>query len=92
MKLKVTEAMRKSMAETEARLDEAMKDPSFRAEVDAIKAQYAAMDIVEKVLRSAKRKIDAFRKNYHRDFVVTVSIDDELYRPAEFSSRELAFA
>ncbi|MBR0197888.1 MAG: hypothetical protein IJQ34_07120 [Kiritimatiellae bacterium] len=92
MKLKLTDEMKASMAATKAEMDKAMEDPSFRVEVDAIKASYAAQDLVSSALRSAKRKIDAFRKNYHRDFVVTVSIDDELYRPAELSSRELALA
>ena len=92
MRLKITDEMKKSMAETKAEMDKDMKDPSFRAEVEAIEAQYAAMELVEAILRSAKRRIALFRKNYHRDFVVSVSIDDDAFRPAEFSSRELAFA
>ena len=92
MKLKITDEMRKSMDATSAELDKAMEDPSFRAEVDAAKAQYAARELVEGLLCTARSSIEAFRRSYHRDFVVSVTIDDAAFRPTEFSSRELAFA
>ena len=92
MKLKITDEIRASMAETKARLDENMKDPGFKAEIDLIKAQYAARDLVESALRSAWRRVDAFKKNYHMDFVVSVTLDDEMFRPVMLSSREMALS
>ncbi|MBQ8125374.1 MAG: hypothetical protein IJ173_05720 [Kiritimatiellae bacterium] len=88
----MTDEVRKSMAETQAELDRAMEDPSFRAEVAAAQAQYAAMDLVESILLSAKSKINEFKKTYHKGFKVSVSIDDNLSRFPDLSPRELAFA
>ena len=52
----------------------------------------AARELVESALRSARRRVDAFKRIYHRDFIVSVALDDELFRPVEVSSREMAFA
>lgn len=41
MKLKVTKEMEESMRETDARLDDALTEPGFRAEHEKILSRYA---------------------------------------------------
>ena len=92
--MRITEEMKRSMAATKADMESAMEDPQFRADVDAERARYAVMEMVESILKSssAVRKIDSFRKNFHRDFTVSVSLEDGKPTPAYSSSREIAFA
>ena len=79
---------------TKMQLDEAMRDPGFRQECSELDARYAAMELLESLLRSKSgiRKLNSYRDNYHRDFDITVSFgtDDEDY--VRRSSRELVFA
>ena len=92
--MSITEEMKRSMAATKADMDKAMEDPSFRSEVDSARARYAAMEMVESILRSASsmRKINGFRKSFHRDFTVSVSLDDDKPAPAFSSACDMAFA
>ena len=52
MKLKLTEEMRKSIAETKRDMDIAMSDEALRGEVDGIKAEYAAQDLAKSIISS----------------------------------------
>ena len=92
--MKITEEMRKSMAATKADMDKAMEDPELRSEVDSLKAQYAVLELVESIMHSAAsmRKINVFRKNFHRDFTVSVALGGGVPSPVFQSEREMAFA
>ena len=92
--MRITEEMRRSMAATRADMDMAMKDPELRSEVDSEKAKYAVLELVESIMRSASsmRKIDSFRKSFHRDFTVSVSLGDDIPAPAFRSAQKVAFA
>ena len=48
----ITPDMRKSMAETKAQMDKLMKDPAFRAELDALDAEYKARDYARAIMRT----------------------------------------
>ena len=48
----ITPEMRRSMAATKAEMDKCMADPSFRAELDALDAEYKAQDYAQSIMRS----------------------------------------
>ena len=47
MSLKITPEIEASMQATRAEMDAAMRDPSFRAEVEELKLRYRARELVE---------------------------------------------
>lgn len=73
MKMKITPEMKTSMRETEARLDAAMKDPSFRAEHDEIVSRYAAQELVENLMTRASFARKAASYPTPRQILVSVS-------------------
>ena len=79
---------------TEAQLSEAMTDPEFRRECAEMDARYAAMELVESLLRSKSgiRKMNAYHDNYHRDFDIMVSLGENDEDSISRSSRDLVFA
>ena len=48
----VTSEMRRSMAGTKAEMDEWMKDPSFRAELEALRAEDKAQDYARSIMQT----------------------------------------
>ena len=79
---------------TEAQLSEAMTDPEFRRECAEMDARYAAMELVESLLRSKSgiRKMNAYHDNYHRDVDIMVSLGENDEDSISRSSRDLVFA
>ena len=79
---------------TQAQLDEAMHDPDFRRECSEADARYAAMELLESLLRSKAglRMMNNYHDVYHRDFNITVSFDTNDENCVRRSSRELVFA
>ena len=47
MSLKITPEIEASMRATKAEMDAAMRDPSFRAEVEEMKLRYKARELIE---------------------------------------------
>jgi len=88
------EELAKGIVMTQADMDVAMRDPSLRNEVGAVEARYAALELLESFFKTAAggRKLSAYRNSYHRDFIMTVALDDDDDAPVSVSSRELAFA
>ena len=88
------EELTKGIARTQSDMDRALRDPSVRNEVSAVEARYAALGLLEGYLKSAigGRKLNAYRNDYHRDFIVTVSLNDGDSDAVSYSSRELAYA
>jgi len=88
------EELAKGIARTQADMDAALRDASFRNEVSAVEARYAALALVEDYMRSAAglRKLNAYRRNFRRDFVFTVALDDHDSDAVSFTTRELAHA
>ena len=70
----------------------ALRDASLRNEVSAVEARYAALGLIEDFMRSAagSRKLSAYRDSYHRDFIFTVSLDEQDKTPVSCTTRELA--
>ena len=79
---------------TKAQLSEAMTDPEFRRECVEMDARYAAMELVESLLRSKSgiRKMNAYHDSYHRDFDIVVSLGKNDENCIIRSSRDFAFA
>ena len=48
----ITPEMRRSMAKTKAEMDKCMADPSFRAELSALDAEYKAQDYAHSIMRT----------------------------------------
>ena len=69
-------------------------DYAVRDEVEAVSARYAALEMLESLFKTASgaKKLSRFRDNYHRDFIVSVSLAEDDEMPVSCSSRELAFA
>jgi len=82
----------KGIALTQSDMDAALCDASFRNEVNAVEARYAALELIEDFMRSAagSRKLSAYRNNYHRDFIFTVTLDAQDQSPVSCTTRELA--
>jgi hypothetical protein len=89
-----TEEVARGIARTQSDMDRVLRNPSVRNEVSAVEARYAALAILEDFMKSAAggRKLSAYRNDYHRDFIVTVSLNDSDSDSVSYSSRELAFA
>jgi len=88
------EDLAKGIARTQSDMDRALRDPSVRNDVGAVEARYAALEMLEGFLKSAagERKLNAYRNDYHRDFIVTVSLSDSDQEPVSCFSHELTFA
>jgi len=88
------EELARGIARTQSDMDVAMRDPSLRNEVGAVEARYAALELLESFFKTAagERKLSAYRSNYHRDFIMTVALNDRDDAPVSVSSRELTFA
>ena len=86
------EELAKGIARTQSDMDVALRDASLRNEVNAVEARYAALGLIEDFMRSAagSRKLSAYRDSYHRDFIFTVSLDDQDKTPVSCTTRELA--
>ena len=86
------EELAKGIARTQSNMDVALRDASLRNEVSAVEARYAALGLIEDFMRSAtgSRKLSAYRDSYHRDFIFTVSLDDQDKTPVSCTTRELA--
>ena len=86
------EELAKGIARTQSDMDVALRDASLRNEVSAVEARYAALGLIEDFMRSAagSRKLSAYRDSYHRDFIFTVSLDDQDKTPVSCTTRELA--
>ena len=89
------EEIEKSAAETNARIDARLnEDPSFRAECEEMAARYAALELLESLMRSSggRQQLSNYRKQFHRDFEVSVSFGENDPEPVSCSSSEFAFA
>ena len=86
------EELAKGIARTQSDMDVALRDASLRNEVSAVEARYAALGLIEDFMRSAagSRKLSAYRDSYHRDFILTVALDDQDKTPISCTTRELA--
>lgn len=86
------EELAKGIARTQSDMDVALRDASLRNEVSAVEARYAALGLIEDFMRSAagSRKLSAYRDSYHRDFILTVALDDQDKTPVSCTTRELA--
>ena len=86
------EELAKGIARTQSDMDVALRDPSLRNEVSAVEARYAALGLIEDFMRSAagSRKLSAYRDSYHRDFILTVALDEQDKPPVSCTTRELA--
>ena len=88
------EELERGIARTQADMNLALADDSVRDEVEAVTARYAALEMLESLFKTASgsKKLSRFRDNYHRDFIVSVSLAEDDEMPVSCSSRELAFA
>lgn len=79
---------------TRKQLEEAKKDPLFMKEVEKARAEQTAYQIVDSLMRTAmfRRKMDAYREIYHRDFDIMVSLGENDEDSISRSSRDLVFA
>ena len=86
------EELAKGIARTQSDMDVALRDASLRNEVSAVEARYAALGLIEDFMRSAagSRKLSAYRNSYHRDFILTVALDEQDKTPVSCTTRELA--
>lgn len=86
------EELAKGIARTQSDMDVALRDASLRNEVSAVEARYAALGLIEDFMRSAagSRKLSAYRDSYHRDFILTVALDEQDKTPVSCTTRELA--
>ena len=86
------EELANGIARTQSDMDVALHDASLRNEVSAVEARYAALGLIEDFMRSAagSRKLSAYRDSYHRDFILTVALDDQDKTPISCTTRELA--
>ena len=86
------EELAKGIARTQSDMDVALRDASLRNEVSAVEARYAALGLIEDFMRSAagNRKLSAYRDSYHRDFILTVALDEQDKTPVSCTTRELA--
>ena len=86
------EELANGIARTQSDMDVALRDASLRNEVSAVEARYAALGLIEDFMRSAagSRKLSAYRDSYHRDFILTVALDDQDKTPISCTTRELA--
>ena len=86
------EELVKGIARTQSDMDVALRDASLRNEVSAVEARYAALGLIEDFMRSAagSRKLSAYRDSYHRDFILTVALDEQDKTPVSCTTRELA--
>ena len=86
------EELAKGIARTQSDMDVALRDVSLRNEVSAVEARYAALGLIEDFMRSAagSRKLSAYRDSYHRDFILTVALDEQDKTPVSCTTRELA--
>ena len=64
----------------------------MRYEGCKVEARYAALGLIEDFMRSAagSRKLSAYRDSYHRDFILTVALDEQDKTPVSCTTRELA--
>lgn len=64
MKLKITPEIRKSMEATQAELDVAMRDPSFRAEHEQMVLKYDVQEAIAKLFTKAAyaKRLASFSK------------------------------
>ena len=86
------EELAKGIARTQSDMDVALRDASLRNEVSAVEARYAALGLIEDFMRSAagSHKLSAYRDSYHRDFILTVALDEQDKTPVSCTTRELA--
>ena len=86
------EELANGIARTQSDMDVALRDASLRNEVSAVEARYAALGLIEDFMRSAagSRKLSAYRDSYHRDFILTVALDDQDKTPISCTTSELA--
>ena len=88
------EELERGIRETDEQLAEARNDPLFMQELEAARAQQTACQIVESLMRSSpfRRKMEAFREIFHRDFNVTVSLGERKAPANRHTSGELIYA
>ena len=67
MKLKITPEIRKSMEATQAELDVAMRDPSFRAEHEQMVLKYDIQEAIAKLFTKAAyaKRLASFSKQQY---------------------------
>ncbi|MBQ4440446.1 MAG: hypothetical protein II909_04860 [Kiritimatiellae bacterium] len=93
-KTEIKTELERGIRATEAQLAEAMADPEFRRECAEMDARYAAMELVESLLRSKSgiRKMNEYHDSYHRDFDIVVSLGENDENCISRSSRDMSFA
>ena len=88
------EEIAESVAATNARIDTRLNDdPSFRDECNEMTARYAALELLESLMNTSvgRERLSTYRKNYHRDFEVSVSFGANDAEPLSCSSREFTY-
>ena len=83
------EELERGIRATEARLAEARKDPLVIQELEEARAEQTAYQIMESLMNTVRfrRKMDAYREIFDRDFGISVTLGERRGRRRRTSSR-----
>ena len=88
------EELERGIRATEARLAEARKDPLVIRELEEARAEQTAYQLMESLMSTVRfrRKMDAYREIFDRDFGISVTLGERRGRRARRSPRRPAHA